>query len=500
MNLDSGAKRIIRNMIANLAGNGVLAVMQVLLVPVFIRSLGIRAYGFFGFYLGLQAMAQVFDLGLGTTLNREMARYSVEPEKSDEARALARTLEISGWMVALVAGGIMLGVVAWLAGRWGRDESIGEREISLAVFCVGMLVSLQLLVRFYQGGLMGLQRQPRMNAIQIVMITLRDGGAIAILLWVSPTLSAFFTWQVAVMAIYVVALRAGFWKSMPEAPGRGWIDFRLLASRSGFAAGMSGVTLLWIVITQIDKVILSRLLDLDDFGHYVLATTVATGLTLITISLYNALFPHFSTLLAAGDEASLLESYRFNSQAMALMVMPAVGMLWNYASDLLYFWTGDRGSSTSSGPVLSIYVTGTAINSLMLIPTALQLASGWTALAIRICVMQVVLFVPGLILLSISHGPRGAAAAWACSCGLNLAAGTWFTHRRFLKNVAVQAFVGDTLLPAVAVSAGALAWRLAVAGRLTGIPPVASAIALWILLTAAAAMTAGRLRRKLSGG
>ena len=78
--------------------------LQMACVPLYIRFLGVEAYGLIGFYLMLQAILQVLDLGLSPTMNREMARYSVQPEKADEARDLVRTLELGYWLIGLMIG------------------------------------------------------------------------------------------------------------------------------------------------------------------------------------------------------------------------------------------------------------------------------------------------------------------------------------------------------------------------------------------------------------
>src|SRR5947207_10665126 len=73
------------------------ASMQFACIPAYVKFMGIESYGLIGFYLVLQAMLQVLDLGLSPTMTRELASCSVHPQKADEARDLVRTLEIIYW-------------------------------------------------------------------------------------------------------------------------------------------------------------------------------------------------------------------------------------------------------------------------------------------------------------------------------------------------------------------------------------------------------------------
>jgi len=48
---------------ANFAGTGWAALMQIVCIPLYIKFMGIEAYGLIGFYLVLQAMLQVWIWG-----------------------------------------------------------------------------------------------------------------------------------------------------------------------------------------------------------------------------------------------------------------------------------------------------------------------------------------------------------------------------------------------------------------------------------------------------
>ncbi len=58
--------------------------MSLAFVPVYIKLLGIEAYGLIGFFLTLVAILSLLDLGLGTTLNRRLAQLSIEKNTAQE--------------------------------------------------------------------------------------------------------------------------------------------------------------------------------------------------------------------------------------------------------------------------------------------------------------------------------------------------------------------------------------------------------------------------------
>ena len=117
---------------ANFAGLGWSTLVQAACIPLYTKFLGIEAYGLTGFYLVLTAMLQVLDLGLSPTMNREMARYSVQPEKAGEARDLVRTLEAGYWLIGIVIGTAILAVARLIATHWIKAGTLPIRSVQQA--------------------------------------------------------------------------------------------------------------------------------------------------------------------------------------------------------------------------------------------------------------------------------------------------------------------------------------------------------------------------------
>jgi O-antigen/teichoic acid export membrane protein len=153
------ADRLRLDLVENFAGVGWTALVQVACIPLYIRFLGIAAYGLTGFYLALTAMLQVLDLGLSPTMNREMARYSVQPQKAGEARDLVRTLEAGYWLIGLVIGTAILAAARLIATDWIKAGSFQLHSVQQAVVIMAILAFFQWPISFYQGGLIGLGQQ-----------------------------------------------------------------------------------------------------------------------------------------------------------------------------------------------------------------------------------------------------------------------------------------------------------------------------------------------------
>ena len=64
-----------RNIVANYAGQLYATLIGILLVPLYVRYMGVEAYGLVGFFTMLQGWFMLLDMGLTPTLGREAARF-----------------------------------------------------------------------------------------------------------------------------------------------------------------------------------------------------------------------------------------------------------------------------------------------------------------------------------------------------------------------------------------------------------------------------------------
>src|SRR5215213_9776527 len=162
-----------RNLVTAYASSLWTAAISLLLIPVYVRFLGIEAYGLVGFFITLQSMFSILDFGLTTTLNREFARLSPLPSPLPGQRRLLCTIEAVYWTVALFNGAVVITFARPIAELWIRPEQLSRDVITQAVMMMGLVVVLQWPLGMYSAGLLGLQQQVRLNIINTIMATLR---------------------------------------------------------------------------------------------------------------------------------------------------------------------------------------------------------------------------------------------------------------------------------------------------------------------------------------
>ena len=454
--------RVPRNILANFAGNGWVALVSLAFVPVYIHFMGIESYGLVGLFTSLYALFALLDAGLGTTLNRELARRSTTNDDTRETLDLVRSLECVFWGIAGLAAVAVAAMAPVITHHWLQPGTLPPAKVQQAITAMSVAMAFQLLTAFYGGGLMGLQRQVLLNGVKAASATARGVGAVLVLWLVSPTILAFFLWQGVVSGVQAVLTGWLLWRHLPRATERRRVSFALLKKVWRFAAGTAGTVVLGVLLTQMDKIILSRLLSLKHFGYYALASVVAMSLYRLVSPIFSAMYPRFTQLVAIGDTEALTRTYHRGCQLMSVIVLPLAALIALFSDEVLMLWTRDPAIVTHTAPILSLLIIGTALNATMNLPYAIQLAYGWTRLGMLTNLAAVAILVPLVYVLARAYGAVGAATGWVLLNLAYLLITPHLMHRRLLVGEKLAWYWTDLGAPvlAVAVSASLCRWAL----------------------------------------
>jgi O-antigen/teichoic acid export membrane protein len=195
---------------------------------------------------------------------------------------------------------------------------------------------------------------------------------------------------------------------------------------------MMGVSLAAVFLTQADKLLLSKLLSLSDFGRYALAGVVASALYVLLTPVFNSVYPKMAAMVASGDEAGVLDLYRSGTRLLCVVLFPLSMTMAVFSGEIITLWTGDAGLANSVAPIAAFLLLGSACNGVMHFPYALQLSHGNAKVPLALSSVMALLMVPVLLMLTMRFGPVGSAAAWFIMNASYVAAGTWITHRKWL--------------------------------------------------------------------
>jgi O-antigen/teichoic acid export membrane protein len=492
-----------RNIVANGLGRlwGVLA--NVIFVPLYIRLLGSESYGLVIAYATLVASIQVLDIGLSSMLSRELALRAAGTKEglqfTGSARDLARTVEIVSIVIGLLIGATIIGMAPIIAEKWLVTQQLSEANTVSAVRLIGLIVAVQWPGIAFQGGLLGLQSQVQLNAIRIATSSFQSIGAALVLWKIAPTINAYFVWLLVTQLAGTLVLRRAMWHSLRGGEHvRPRFRWSMLLAPWRFSLGVAGIALLSSALTQSDKIILSKIVPLSEFGTYGVAFTVCNVLSLIAGPVFLAALPQLTALSSLEDDSRMRELYFRSSELVALLVFPAWMILAFHPQELTAIWLGNGDKALSVASLLPLLSAGSLANAIDTMPYGLQIASGWTSLSVIKNIVAVAIVVPALFF-SVHHfGMIGAAGVWASLNVGYLIFEIPIMHRRLLKHALASWYARGLVLPiicTVAIGATSRYFAVPTDNRLLGL---AVLVAYASLTTACLAVVMPSIRRSIT--
>lgn len=402
-----------KNILANLSSNIWLALLSFLLTPVYVWFLGVESYGLIGFYLSWVSILGVLDAGISSTASREMSWLAARPEEKGKIPSLLLSLEVVYWGIILLFGTVILVGAGLLGAEWFQTKDLDPVVIKQALMLMAVSLVVQVPSGLYVSGMMGLQRQVECSGLLGLFGTIRGFGAVLVLWLIKPDIRLFFIWHLVISALQTGVIRWFLWKvvSMEEHPAK--FSLEILRSVKGFAGGMILITALSILITQADKMILSRMVSMEAFGYYMLAWTVVSGFSRISGPLTQAFYPRFTELVSKLDNDGLSTQFRLVSQLMNVLVLPPSAAIIFLSQPIIFVWTGDQSIAEGVSPILNIMVIGAVLAASSYPAACVLFSKKHLKPVITINLICIIVLLPSLILMVNYFGAMGGAIIWS---------------------------------------------------------------------------------------
>ncbi len=435
--------RLLKNIIANIAGKAWTFVSIYLFIPFYINILGVEAYAIISFYATLQTFLTLADVGLTATLNREFAKAT----STDFYRAnLLRTFENLYLFLAILISCITIIFAPQITARFLKSEIIQFEDIVFYVRLMGVTIGCNIFVYLYQGGMLGLQKQVAMNVLAIVFNAVK-AGLVIIPLWFWRDLSVCFYWQLGctILFCWIYRTRLNTYVSLAHAKS----DLRYLKPLWRYTVGMMLMAVIYAANTQVDKLTVGALLSLTDFAYYFLGTTVGHGVLMLAIPMGTAFLPELTRLFSIPDIVSAKHLYHRSAFLITTVSSAVAVVLLFYMQSYIAIWQQNTEIAQIITPLSRLLVVSFLFLSIQLVPYYAALANGHTKTNVLMGIITIALLWPGIYVSIHKFGLVGAGLPQLVLNGLVTFVLGGIIIRKFLKGEFLKWLLRDTLVPIV---------------------------------------------------
>ena len=383
-------------------------------------------------------------------------------------------------------------------------------QVQLALQLMAVGVALRWMSGLYRGCISGSEQLVWLGGFNSFVATLRFVGVLPILIWVGHSPEVFFTYQllVAVIELGGLAVKAyGLFPAVPLGLSLGWSPASLFTPIKPvlkFTLSIAFTSSVWVLVTQTDKLVLSGILPLAEYGYFTLAVLAASGILIISGPISSVIMPRMTILYAEKKNEEAMGIYRKATQLVSIIAGSASITLAFCSEQILFAWTGDLQLAQKAAPILRLYAIGNGILAIAAFPYYLQYSKGILRYHLIGNAGMVVILIPSIVFAATFFGGTGAGYVWLVMNFLYLLTWVFYVHYKLEPGLHSKWIVDDVLkiiVPTIVIALLALSFKFHHLTRLSSLLQVAviGVVTLTVSLVFSSAargmLLGGRLRK-----
>lgn len=324
------------------------AAFPLLLVPLIIGLLGTEQYGIVSFFTMLITLIGLLDAGISGTFIKLIAINKNQLENFTKVISLFLKVLCGFSVIACIVAFIFNFFSLYIVNDWLKTSlSIGE-----TVYCIkitGVILALLYIRSYLQSFINGMERQDLIAVWGMCYTTCFYGGGFAVLAFYSNTLSTLFlTWLALSILDVIVTILCVFYiirhqrkqlkrihENESDLPIESDISFKNVIK---FSLQLSGLSMIWVIASQVDKIALSTFTSLTKYTQYQIGSQLSAVVLTLVIPLSQILLPRLSALIKERKEQQYIKLFSYASLAYIVILAPLVPYMFIFGADLVSLW------------------------------------------------------------------------------------------------------------------------------------------------------------------
>lgn len=359
--------------------------LSIISVPIYISILGHEEWGVVAACLSLQLLANFADSGFSQIVPRWIAKDSQSAEMVSEYMKLFRGLYFLVALILLVSIQLLSGAMAT---SWFNVPVERVAELELCIRIVSVQLFFQFLNNLNIGYWNGTQNQARIFFHTCSFATLKHAVTILLLYFWGGSALGY------VIGFCIVACLELLFNTYSVGQGFLWGgDFiRRVRDYTFFlkeVSSLSGGIMVGLLVSQLDRIVLSKVLPAEQFGVYVVVLTLSQAFLQLQSPVNRAFFP---VLVKDVSERNTMFWRSFGRFVVGVMLTATVPILIAilFAGWILNAWLGNKFFVENGTFALQLLLLGVAINTLYGCIYQLMVASGRSSLVLKFNLISLV--------------------------------------------------------------------------------------------------------------
>jgi O-antigen/teichoic acid export membrane protein len=398
---------LFRNMILNLMGHGVPALLAILSIPLLIRHFGTDLFGILILIWSVLGFSSLFDLGLASALTQMVAKMCGE-NRQQEIPTLVWTTVNFMILLSLAEGLLLILFSPWVTGMLKVPDSL-KAEINNIFYLLAFSLPIVVTAPGLRGLLEAHQRFGLSAAIRIAT------GGVTVL---SPLLVMPFSKNLFPVVAILMIGRLIIWvanllfclRIIPSLRHGIRINYAVIKPLTRFGGWMTAAAIIDPITVYIDRILIGVLVSMAAVAYYATPYEIVTRLWLVPSAIIGVLFPAFSSSYMQ-DRKLATELLHRGVNYVLLAIFPLVLIIVTMASEGLNLWLGSDFAKHSA-KVVQLLAAGVFIDSIGQIPRVFLQGAGRPDLTTKVSLLEFPFYLLAVLYLVKTYGIVGVAIAW----------------------------------------------------------------------------------------
>lgn len=418
-----------KNLIANIIGKFWNMISAIVFIPLYLNFLDFESFSIISFSVLLFSIILVFDSGMTASLSRELARADTD---SNTKIITFDTLKTTYLFISIFVILIAFIFSKSIAINFVKSDFFSLEKLSFYIRIISIGIGFQMFLNFSIAGIIALNKQVLANKLLIFWSLFRN-GFVVLILYFYPRLDMFFAWQTlstivfSIIALYYLTV---FVKHKFEF--NLYFDINNFKRIWRFTFGMFLLTLISVIVQQLDKLILSYLLPVTQLGYYSLAFTLSLFLVSSVNPFAITILPKLTAFFTNKKAKEAVKLFlRFQKITLIIIFSLSFNLMF-FSYDFVCLWLGDEIIAKKVSVFLPLVLMGYTFMATSVMLYNVVIANGNTKLNLQLSPIFIMI-IPLYFLFIKEYQLLGASFVFCVSQFIYIILYYYYVNKKYLN-------------------------------------------------------------------
>ncbi len=359
----------------------------IIFTPIYIDKLGFKAYGIISLSIVFQGVMSIADAGLTPLITRDLASNVDSKQKKKQILNSFELIYVSLLSLIIILSLLFSrNIVAVFFNH--QFENVENFSLIIKIFTID--ICSQLLMRFYIGGLQGLECHLTANINYILWGIFRSACVLVVLHYFNGLLY-FFLWQAFMSVIFLIILKISIYAKLGGGRAKFVYNKDIFSGIFKSSTLLIGIAIVTGLNAQMDKLFISKRNTVEVIGQYNLASSLSSIVVSLSFVFLVVFLPRFIIFKTKLSSVKFRDLYLISTIVVALFSFTLGANIISDRVQLISNWLHNENNSLEIIKFLSVLTLSFLFMAQTVVPYALALAFGFLKIQLVLGIFSLVL-------------------------------------------------------------------------------------------------------------